>query len=119
MKLSFFNIIDEKSKTKTSKFLNLIICLLIIINIGSIIAESFKELATPYHRTFRFIEIYSIIIFTFEYLCRLLAFIEKRNLSFKSIKTFVLRPSSIIDLIAIYTVLYPFYYKSRFTVLKI
>jgi len=65
-----FDIISPSSKDgdKISVAFDIFIILLVIINVGMVVAESFNEFET---QIFRIIEIISVIIFTIEYTLRL------------------------------------------------
>lgn len=83
------------------------ILLLIVINVLAIILESFKNLYVQYNSYFSIFEVFSIVIFTAEYLARVWTAdlkykdIKKMNAIAKQVRT----PMAIIDLLAIL----PFY----------
>jgi len=84
---------------------------LIILNIVALILESYKELRDNYGSLFQLIEIFSVIVFTIEYLLRLwVADLDKEVK--KSRMKFALSPLGLIDLVAII----PFYLPMIFSI---
>jgi voltage-gated potassium channel len=82
------------------------VVILIVLNVGAIIMESFDDLHLRYKHGFRLFEIYSVIVFTFEYLCRM--WVSDRTLGLGSLKSrinYFFSPMAIVDLAAIL----PFY----------
>lgn len=84
---------------------------LIILNVIAIILESYKEIRIPYYPSFRIFEIFSVIIFTIEYLLRFWTSDLENNLIKNSIKKrlkFVYSTYGLIDLLAILPFYLPF-----------
>jgi len=80
---------------------------LIILNVLSIILESYKELKSAYNQEFYYFELFSVVIFSIEYLLRLWSSdfdYEKGNFLTKKIK-FITSKFGLIDLFSIL----PFY----------
>ena len=84
---------------------------LIILNVIAIILESYEGIRIPYSHSLRIFEIFSVLIFTIEYLLRLWTSDLENNLNGNSIKKrlkFVLSTYGLIDLIAILPFYLPF-----------
>lgn len=79
---------------------------LIIINVLALILESYQDIRSNYQAVFDGIEIFSVIVFTIEYILRLWSadYIDSQN-PLRSRVKFALSPLGIIDLLAIL----PFY----------
>lgn len=102
-----FNILEANENTSLSKRFSLFLSSLIILNLISVILESENQLAEKYTDYFSTFELFSIIIFTIEYLLRVISCTQ--NYNYRSpiwgrIK-FMLSPLAILDLLAII----PFY----------
>ena len=103
-----FNIVDENNKKGTfSRIFNIAIIVLILLNVIAIIIESFQEIKNLYEKYFYFFEVFSIVIFSIEYLLRLWTakykYPDKSEIN--SLLTYVFSPYALIDLFAIL----PFY----------
>jgi len=103
-----FEIIERgKEDDKQSLLFDKFIVGLIVLNVVAIIAESFASLAVAYQLNFRVFEVFSVVVFTIEYSCRLwtsdLKFYEFKG--FKAVIKYILSPMALIDLFAIL----PFY----------
>jgi voltage-gated potassium channel len=96
--------IEEKSK---SIFFNHFIVALILLNVLSIVLESFENLYLKFNLIFRYFELFSIAVFSVEYLLRLWTAdlkIKCENRLYSKL-LFMISPLAIIDLLAIL----PFY----------
>ncbi len=107
-KKRIYQIIEKADEgDKASKYFDIFILTLIVLNILSIVLESHVYLRTKYKDYFYLFELISVIIFTIEYLLRLwtsdikFSKLSKKKALLKQIKI----PLSIIDLVAIL----PFY----------
>ena len=96
-----YNFVEE------STFFNTAILVLIALNVLSIVLESFCVLKNTYETHFVFFEIFTVIIFTVEYIARLLVADYKypHKKITASITKYIFSPLTIIDLLAIL----PFY----------
>lgn len=83
------------------------ILILIVLNVTAVILESFQGLASKYQKFFNFFEVFSIIIFTIEYLLRIFTADYKyyKGRKINSILKYLFSPMALIDLLAIL----PFY----------
>lgn len=98
---------DEKSNVRGDKFVEYFISGLIVINTIAIVLESYESLNTAYGYFFNLLEIFSIGVFTIEYLIRIwIADVVYPKLSpFKAKIKYITSFMGIIDLISIL----PFY----------
>ena len=83
------------------------IILLIITNIAAVILESFQGLSVRHHRFFHLFEVFSVAVFTIEYLLRLMTSRYKYpgESTVRSVVRYVFSGMAVIDLLAIL----PFY----------
>ena len=108
LKDHLYNLVNEDHKeSKVSRYVNLFITLLILLNVLAIILESFSSIRDVYEvRLYQF-EVFSVSVFTIEYILRLITANLKypdKNLP-RSIFVFIFSPVGLIDLFAIL----PFY----------
>jgi voltage-gated potassium channel len=107
IKKKLYEILESTEKNNLSRIVNGFIFSLILINLILIILETEQKLFTRYASIFKFVDIFSVVIFTLEYLSRLFACTENpkyRRPVFGRIR-FALSFYILIDLIAIL----PFY----------
>jgi len=92
-----YQILENHNYDFISRLVNIALVLLIVSNVLVIIASSEPELNQRFHRYFFTFEIFSLVIFTIEYLLRVWVSIEAGQSRLKYIFT----PMAIIDLLAI------------------
>ena len=94
---------------RPSRFLNLFLILLIALNVGAIILESESDFYARYQRALRLFEVFSVAVFTLEYLARVWSAVDlhehKDARPVLGRLRYMLTPMALIDLIAIL----PFY----------
>lgn len=101
----------EQSHTadRFSRLMNLTLILLISFNVIAIILESVNPIYQQYHQHFWYFEVFSVCVFTIEYVARVWSSIElaanKEQSEFIGRIKYMLSPMALIDLIAIL----PFY----------
>ena len=99
-----FKIIDEKNQaTRLNRAFDIFIVGLIILNVVAIILESFKDLNATYRYEFYCFEVFSVVVFTVEYLLRLFTadFKYPNQSKAKAIVSSVTSPLALVDLLAI------------------
>ncbi|WMN12987.1 ion transporter [Marivirga salinae] len=103
-KHKIFNLVDENNKgSLPNRAFNIFIVFLIILNVTAIVLESFSRIKSTYSQEFYIFEIFSVVIFTIEYLLRVYTadFKYPSKTKIGSIGTFLSSPLAIIDLLAI------------------
>ncbi len=117
-----FNLIDEdKKNSKGDFFVHYFISILIIINVIALFLESYEHINETYKTLFWFIEIFSIIIFSIEYIIR----IWTADLAYPSIKPFKARLKyifsfmGVIDLLSILPFYLPYIIKIDLRVIRV
>lgn len=105
-----------RGEDKVSKAFDTFIVTLIVLNITAFAAETVPHLEAQYHRAFHSFEIFSVIVFTLEYLARLWVAVEvpflARQTPWRARLSMAVRPALIIDLLAIL----PFYLAHMFAI---
>ncbi|SEA09974.1 voltage-gated potassium channel [Thiothrix caldifontis] len=101
--------LEEQKGSDLAKCLNRCLLLLIVINVCVVVAESEYRIYQAYALSFQWFEIFSVGVFTLEYLVRAWVCVESnhRNLQYpiRSRGRYLLSPMAVVDLIAIL----PFY----------
>ena len=99
-----FNIINEKNQaTRVNQAFDIFIVGLIVLNVVAIILESFKSLKATYAYEFYCFELFSVAVFTAEYLLRLFTadFKYPNQPKAKAVVSFATSPLALVDLLAI------------------
>jgi voltage-gated potassium channel len=71
IKKKLYEILESTEKNNLSRIVNGFILSLILINLVLIILETEQKLFTKYSSLFKFMEVFSVVVFTFEYLSRI------------------------------------------------
>lgn len=111
VKKQIFNILDISKKTgDLSWCFDVFIIVLIILNVVAIILESIESLRQQFQNEFYYFELFSVIIFTIEYILRVWTanFLPKYKTPFLGNLKFALTPMAIIDLLAFLPFYLPF-----------
>lgn len=94
---------------KPGKVVNLLLILLITLNVIAIFLETVDPIYQQYQRAFWYFEVFSVAIFTIEYLARVWVSVELEGIDaarpIRGRLRYMLRPIAIVDLLAIL----PFY----------
>ncbi len=114
IKKTIFEIIDPSSfDSISSKIFAPFMVSLILLNVAAVILGTVESFAVRYHRLLLLFEIFSVVVFTIEYLLRLWVCTEKESFAhpvFGRIR-FALTPPALIDLIAILPFYIPFVFR--------
>jgi voltage-gated potassium channel len=112
MKKKIFEVLDEyeKSSNYLGKVIDISIIILIILSIIAIVLESFEVINTKYSLIFKYFELFTVIIFSIEYVLRIwIADLKYPDLSKSRARIkFVFSTTGLIDLIAILPFYLPF-----------
>ncbi|MGE0078880.1 MAG: ion transporter [Bacteroidales bacterium] len=114
LKTKLYLLIEKgKNGSKINLWFDYSIMILIMLNVIAIVFETVKIIQTHYNTYFRVFELFSVIIFTFEYLVRIYVsdLTHPSNSRLKSALKFVLSGYGLIDLIAIIPFYLPFIIK--------
>ncbi len=102
---ALFVLVDEENEagSKLNTIFGFLIIFIIILNVVGIIAESFKSFEEAYRAQLYQFELFSVVVFTFEYLARIwTADMRRPDLTkAKAVGDFVTTPMAIIDVLAI------------------
>ena len=108
LRLSIAQVLESSGEgLKLGRFIDALLILLIIGNVVAIVLESVEEVAASYTHLFLAIEIFSVAIFTVEYLLRLWVCVDKEHYrdlpipNWRKRIRYLRSPLAIIDLMAI------------------
>ncbi len=112
---SLFQVLEPQETSSTaSKFLNVLLLILIGINVIAVTLETVNDIYYQYRDLFTYLEIFSVMVFTLEYVLRIWTSVEQKpnQSAFKTRIEFIKSPLAIIDLVAIL----PFYLSLFFAI---
>ena len=112
-----YKLIDDGSGTKASKFLNIAIVFLILLNIAAVVVESYNNLNETVLYALEWFEIVSVSIFTIEYILRLIIAPRVLRTKYSRVK-YAFSFYALIDLIAILPFYIPFIIKADLRILR-
>lgn len=111
MRKKLFRLIEPSiNKRDPNYFFDLFIMSLIVLNVLAMIVSSEQDIGEKYVEFFNYFEIFSVVVFTFEYLARLWTCVEYDRYRRPVVGRirFVLTPMAIVDLLAILPFYLPF-----------
>lgn len=103
----FWELLAPYPYTKISKWVHIFIYSLIVISLGMLVVESYKDLDIKYSNEFFHFDMIILVVFTIEYIGNIIIspLVYKKKNSFSSAKSFITSFDGIVDLLAIL----PFY----------
>ena len=111
IKKRVFEIIEKgKPGDRASRYFDLFLVILIVLNVVAIILESVKTIYTVFPTGFRAFEVFSVLVFTVEFILRVWTAEYKVQASKRSTARikYIFTPMAIIDLLAILPFYLPF-----------
>jgi len=100
-----YQVLEQDRHGLSSRFINIALMLLILANVVCIIVSSEESINTRFNSFFQFFEIFSLIIFTIEYLVRVWVSVERSEKDLtqplKSRIRYLFKPMAFVDLLAI------------------
>jgi voltage-gated potassium channel len=116
MRKRLYRLLDDEGSSIPSRIFHVFLIILILSNVAAVVLESHKPISESYSAFFYWFEIFSVLIFTVEYLGRIWTCVEdQRNKDVSSLRSrlrYFFSPIGIIDLLAIA----PFYLSMFFAV---
>lgn len=115
LRFRLYKILEMKDeKSRVSFLLNTFIMLLISVNVVAVILESVKSYQLAYEKWFWYLELFSVVLFSIEYLVRVWISVENPyyGKGWRGRSSYMLSPLALIDLIAIA----PFYFSMFFNI---
>ncbi|WP_299618080.1 ion transporter [uncultured Tenacibaculum sp.] len=111
---------DERGNLKGDKLLEHFISWLIIVNMFAIVLESYKDIQEAYSNFFNLLELFSITIFSLEYILRIwIADVSYQGLSKgKARLKYMTSFMGIVDLVAILPFFLPYFIKVDLRILR-
>lgn len=115
LRFRVFNLLEHPLDAPLNRLINYFIIGLILLNILAAVIGSVQEIYRPHKIFFDGFEVFSVVIFTVEYLVRVWSSVEEPALagepSWRMRLRYMLRPSSLVDALAVL----PFYLGMFFT----
>lgn len=114
LRAKIFELVDTHTEKSTAnKIIDRFLLILISLNVFAIILESVDDIYTQFYQFFFWFEVFSVAIFSVEYLIRLWTIVEKRTKSGDNVSRwqYIKSPLAVIDLLAIL----PFYLQFFFS----
>lgn len=107
MRQYFYNILENKTSNPIARLVNVLLMLLIMFNVVSVILASDNDIYNSLQDIFDSFELFSIIIFSTEYLLRLWVCVEDTRYQspVKGRMKYMMSPMAIVDIVAVL----PFY----------
>ena len=122
VKKRIVEIIDPSSlNSKSSKIFAVFIVSLILLNVAAVILGTVESLAIHHHHLLLQFEIFSVVVFTIEYLLRLWVCTEKEDFASPILGRirFALTPLALVDLVAILPFYIPFVFRADLRFVRI
>ncbi len=108
LRAKVFELVDNHTEKSTANLIiDRFLMILIALNVLAIILESVEEIYAQFHHFFFWFELFSVVVFSIEYIVRLWTIVEKKTKSGANMTRwqYIKSPLAIIDLVAIL----PFY----------
>jgi len=99
-----YQVLETHNYGFLGKVINVSLMVIILLNVVVIIASSESEIDQRFHLVFKIFEIFSLIVFTIEYLLRVWVSVEEGNKENRPLSQrlkYMLKPMALIDLLAI------------------
>jgi voltage-gated potassium channel len=100
-----YEVLDDQGRSTPSRIFHVFLILLILSNVLAVVLESHKPTGESYANFFYWFEVFSVLIFTMEYLGRIWTCVEeqqnKEMTSSRARLKYLLSPMGMIDLLAI------------------
>ncbi len=111
-----YEFLDGDIRSPANRIFNLFVILLILTNVAAVVLESYKPIGDVYSLEFYLLEVFSVLIFTVEFIGRVWTSVEKNRYkndsNFKARLKYLFTPIAIIDFLAIA----PFYLALFFSI---
>ena len=99
---------------KPSQYVDMILFILILLNVTAVCLESVEDIGETYKNTFYVFEIFSVIIFTIEYLLRVWSAPARKDYgnssSFVKRLKYILSFTGLVDFLAIIPSILPYFF---------